>query len=1035
MSTFVFILFFVSGACGLIYEVVWSRMMMLIFGRSVLAVGTVLAAYMLGLSLGSYFLGRYADRSRNPLRLYALYEVGVGLAALGASLVLSRITPVYVWVHTTFGDHPISFAAVRFFIAFAILILPTVLMGATLPILSRVIVKRASRIGQELGTLYAINTIGAVGGSLAAGFYLIGHIGLHGAIEVAVVGNLAVGMMAWLVSHRPGLTGWAAQSSSACSPETSSAADCKPAGIPAGRSYLLVLGAFMLSGLASFAYEIFWTRSLVFLLGNTTYAFTLMLTAFLLGIALGGYGIRFLADAVKDPLRLFAVIEVLIGIFSAVALPFLFFVVRSDVVHSFIVRYSGNMGLLAVSNFVIALSVMLLPATLIGATLPLIGRILVSDLRNTGTTVGKIYSVNTLGNVLGALLPGLLIMPLMGIQKGIILMAALNVCVGIALVLSRRKHVFALASVTLGIFLIAAFAIVRMQVSFQFPSEYQKPRDEVLLYREGGLVTTKVWVSAATSHKVISVDGINIGGTSDSDYKQQILAHLPKLLLRSYSSELSIGLGSGILIGESARHAALKKVVCLEISRGVAEGARHFREENYDILNDPRVNLIVDDAVDYLQTTGEQFDIISADEKTAGKYATNSFSYSKEYYALLRQRLAPGGLVIQWIPTDLPPSQYALAIRTFLDEFPHTQLWYFPPVGMFTMTNTFLVGSNDEIVIDPAWMRHAMETDTESFRGIRKYGLANAETVLAHFIGSEDALRRAVPPGPVNTFEEPYYEFYSPSDYAVPTDERTIKNHELLVSIRGTDFERFAWKKDGTADAGRLKLAFDAESLFLTGHGAQLRGAPNDEVMRIYDQAMALAPWDRGLRNEVLSYLNSASRRCYVRGDYAEATAFLRRGTEIYPESSEVHHDYGLMLGKMNQPGPAFKELQHALMLNPRLVPTRRILASLYASRGQVEEAMRQWKEAMALDPNDVPTLVGYGTFLTNMQQLSEAIECIRKAYQLDSEDSDVIDSYARVEYLSGNLQEAQRIVRKGGNYYKGNPYFEQLRAAILGGS
>ncbi|HSQ78178.1 MAG TPA: fused MFS/spermidine synthase, partial [Nitrospirota bacterium] len=713
--------------------------------------------------------------------------------------------------------------------------------------------------------------------------------------------------------------------------------------------------------------------SLAFLLGNTTYAFTLMLTAFLLGIALGGYGIRFLSDIVKNPLRLFGAIEILIGMLSAVALPLLFFIVKSDVIHSFIVRYSGQIELLAISNFLIALSLMLLPATLIGATLPLMGRIALSDLRSTGTTVGKIYAVNTLGNVVGALLPGLLIMPFIGIQKGILLMAALNVGLGFVLILSRWKHAMAAVSATSVIFLLFALALVRVPISFQFPSEYQRPRDEVLFYREGGLVTTKVWVSADTGYKEISVDGINIGGTSDSDYKQQILAHLPKLLLKTYESELSIGLGSGILVGESGRHAALKRIVSVEISHGVIDGARYFKQENYDVLNDPRAVIIEDDVADFLNTTTERFNIISADEKTAGKYATNSFSYSKEYYALLKQRLAPSGLVIQWMPTDLPPSQYALAVRTFLDAFPHVQLWYFPPIGRFTMTNTFLVGSNDPVEIDPAWMRRTMETDPGSFQGIRKYGLTTAEAVLAHYVGNEETLRRALPPGPVNTFEEPHYEFYSPRDYAVPPNDRALMNHELLMSVRGPDFDRFVLKGTIGTEAGRLKAAYRAEGLFLEGHGFQLRGFPDQEIMHRYYQAINTAPWNRHLHNEIVSYLNREYLRRYSNGFYAEAQAALRQAAEMFPESSEVHHDYAWMLWKMNQADLAIKELQVTLAMNPRLVPARRMLASIYASRGQVEKSSEQWKEALALDPNDVPTLVGYGVFLAWQRSGAEA--------------------------------------------------------------
>ena len=1003
MNKVVYILFFVSGACGLIYEVIWSRMMTLIFGRSILAVGIVLAAFMLGLALGSFVFGKYADRHRNPLRLYAMYEIGAGVSALIASFLLIRISPLDAWVHSTWGEYPIVLTLVRFLIAFALLIVPTVLMGATLPILSRVIVKRLSHIGRELGLLYAINTIGAVAGSLASGFYLIGRFGQQGAVYTAVAGNLAVGAAAWFASRRAGAAG-------AALPMSAAAPAAPP--LPAiRRMHRLVLWTFALSGLTSFAYEIFWTRSLVFLLGNTTYAFTLMLTAFLLGIAFGGYAIRFFADVERNPLRLFAVIEVMIGVSSAVALPLLFYIVRSPITHVFLVRFSSELELLALSNFVVSLSLMLLPATLIGTTLPLMGRILFSDLKSTAMTVGRIYAVNTLGNVLGALLPGLLIMPLMGIQKGILLMAALNVALGIVLALARWKHVAAAATAITACFMLFAFALVQTPISFEFPSEHQKAEDEVLYYREGGLVTTKVWISASTEHKVISVDGINIGGTSDSDYKQQILAHLPKLLLRSYSSELTIGLGSGILMGESARHVALKKIVCVEISKGVVEGSRFFEKENFNVLSDPRSRIVVDDVIDFLENSSDRFDIISADEKTAGKYASNSFSYSKEYYTLLRRHIAPGGLVIQWMPTDLPHAQYTLAIRTFLDEFPHAMLWYFPPVAGFAMTNTFLVGSNDPLAIDPAYMRRALETDPASFQGIRKYGLASAEAVLAHWIGEKDTLQRIIPTGPVNTFDRPYYEFYSPADYAVPPNQRTVQNHEMLMLARKEGAQALLQKGAAATESSRLRTAIQAEGVFLEGHGAQLRGQPVEKVLPYYDSALGMAPWNANLHNEIHTYLVTMFLKYYYAGNMTEATDFIRRASIIYPENASVHVDYGRMLWKMKQPNEAIKEILYSIALDPGLVPARRYLASIYASLGKINEAMDQWKTALALDPGSVPTLAGYGIFLAETRPGPEAIDLARRAYQRDPEDADIIDTYVRVLYGGG---ETDRIAGRG---------------------
>jgi spermidine synthase len=591
------------------------------------------------------------------------------------------------------------------------------------------------------------------------------------------------------------------------------------------------------------------------------------------------------------------------------------------------------------------------------------------------------------------LLPGLLILPLMGIQRGILLMAVLNVCLGIVILLSRWKQARAAAAATAVVFVVCAFFLERMPLGFQFPSEFQTAKDAVLFYKEGGLVTTKVWATADTGYKVISVDGIGIGGTSDSDFKQQILAHLPKLLLKSYRSELSVGLGSGILAGESARHAALKRIVCVELARGVVEGARYFREENFDILNDPRTAIVTDDIADFLQTSAERFDIISADEKTTGKFASNAMSYSKEYYALLRQHLAPGGLVIQWMPTDLPPTQYTLAMRTFLDSFPHVMLWYFPPVGRFTMSNTFLVGSDDRIDIDPAWMRQALERDPASFQGIRKYGLTTSDSVLAHFIATEETLRPAFPAGPVNTLEKPYYEFYSPRDYAVPAAERTLANHGLLMSFRERDIAGAATRGPATG-AIRQNEAFRAEGIFFDGYARQLQGEDAPAVLRQYGQAIGMAPGNMNLRNEVVSYLNSEVRAHYYQGDTAGAAAYLRQAAELCPENAEVHYDYAMMLLYVNEADLGIGELQRALALNPGFVPALRNLGGVYAALGQMDKAADLWQKALAINPDDVETLVLYGGYLVEQRGSSEGKQYLRKAYRLAPKNPHILDQY-----------------------------------------
>ncbi|RLB67709.1 MAG: hypothetical protein DRH08_02945 [Deltaproteobacteria bacterium] len=974
-------------------------MMALTFGRSVMAVGIVLAAFMAGLALGSYLLGKLSDKSRNPLRLYAVYELGIGVTALISSFLLMRIAPFYVWLHSTLGDSPFTLATTRFLIAFMILLVPTILMGATLPILARVVIRRLELVGHELGKLYAINTLGAVAGTIAAGFFLISRFGLHGAIFIAVTGNIVVGLLAWAVSMRQGLIvekGAEQRSEETFSENTPDEKISRPVAI-------LLLFIFAMSGLASFSYELFWTRSLVFILGNTTYAFTLMLTAFLSGIALGGYGIRFIADSVKSRLQLFAIIEIFIGLLSAASLPLLFYILESESIQSFISRMSSQFGLLVLSESMVALLLMLLPATLIGATLPLMGRIFVRDLRHTGTTVGKVYAVNTLGNVAGALLPGLFILPLMGIQKGILLMAGLNICLGAMVMVCRWGKNMTLATAPVGIFLLFSIVLIDMPIAFQFPSSAQTSEDAVLFYEEGGLVTTKVWSAVNSGKKIISVDGVNIGGTNDVDYKQQILAHLPKLLLKSYQSELSIGLGSGILVGESARHSQLEKIVCAEISPSVVRGAQHFSKENYDVLNNDRVKIIIDDISHFLQTTAEKYNIISADGKTDEKYSSNAFSYSKEYYELLGQHLAQGGLVIQWVPTALPSSQYNLVLRTFLDSFLHVTHWYFPPVGRFYMSNTFLIGSNEPIDIDPDWMSRALASDPDSFHGIRKYGLKNAEDILSHFVAGEETLRQAVPAGPINSAERPYYEFYSPGDYAGSLTDRALVNHKLFTSIRGRDFERFILKGTFGQSRERLNETFLAEGVFLQGHELQMRQGPYTSILERFNKAINMAPWSEVLNNQIVAYLNEQFRTYFSKADYTNALAFLRLAIETNPLSAEAHEDYGMMLHMTDQPEAAIKELQRALKLNPHLVFAHRSIGKIYALRGENDKAREHWNEALSTEPNDVGTLVAMGVHLARNGSVKEGKEHLQRAYNLAQENPEVINAYASVMSTAGD--------------------------------
>ncbi len=908
----VLLLFFLSGACGLAYEVVWTRMMTHVFGSTALAVGTVLAAFMSGLALGGWLLGRLADRSRDPLRLYARLEIGVGVAALGAHFFLDRITPAYLFVYEILGRSEAALGVSRFVLAFVFVLAPTLLMGATLPVLARYVVTRLSNVGAELSTLYTVNVAGAVSGVLLTGFHLIGAYGIHVTVLLAAAGNIGIGVVAWIAAGR------IAEPSAAAEPRE----DEPDRALVGRRTYRLLLAGLAISGVTSFAYEIYWTRSLVFLLGNSTYAVTTMLTAFLAGLALGGYLVRFLVDRVADRVALFGWIQVLLGVTAAVALPLLFAVAEPERIRIHVVEAARGSDL-ATLRFGVALLLMLVPAMLIGTTFPLLGRIGVADLERTGSTVGRIYAVNTAGNVVGALLPGLVLLNWFGIQRGILGMALLNAGVGFTALFARLRARPRLHWVVTLAALGTALLYAQAPLEFRFPSEAQTPRHRVLYYREGPSATTMVLLDPEWRERTMSVDGIDIGGTSFTEYKQLLLAHLPKILADDVSRELSIGLGSGILAGESARHDGVEHITCVEIEPSVVEGAAYFERENHGVLKDARVQVVVDDVANYLRTTRDRYQVISADEKTAQEYASNGFSYSLEYYELLRARLAPGGMVVQWVPTTLPPGAYRMILRTFTRAFPEAQLWYFQPAHQDGAENTLLVGSNEPVTLDLEDMRRRMEADPDAFASLARYGLTTAESVLTHFVAEGSAFRTAVALSPVNTLAHPRYEFYSPEDYAVPRMRRHHQNHEFLLRMRRSAPGLLAVAAEG---ASRMADAFAAEEEFLAGFRIALTGGQASDAFRHFEAAVARAPWNENLRARVFLAYWEVGQAQVEHGDLGTALSLLDHALSLHGESAVAHAKFAQALRSAGRHEQAAREAQRALELDPELLPARRLL-------------------------------------------------------------------------------------------------------------
>jgi spermidine synthase len=1019
-------LFLLSGASGLIYQVVWFRLLATVFGATVPAATTVLTAFMSGLALGSWLLGGSGDRVDSPLRLYAGYELGIAVVAAAALVAMERMRPVAVLLSGVLGDGGAGLVAARFVVAFLVLLLPTTLMGATLPVLSRALVHDRQTAGVQLSALYAANTWGAAAGVLVAGFLLIRLLGLRGTVYVAVVTNLTVAVLAWLMARPGGRTRRAARRRYADSPGPAAAerVDGAEPGADRCRSATL-LATFAAAGATTLAYEVLWSRALHSLLGNSTYAFAGTLVVFLAGIALGGWLVRFAIDRIA-PVRLYAALQAGIAGAALLSVPVLTGAVDLRGLQAFFTAGSVSWAAELALRFGVTAAVLLVPTTLMGATFPLVARLYLSHATRVGTEVGRVYAAGTAGNIAGALLAGFLLVPLAGITRSLALVALLNAAVALSIVLfagrPRRAVRLALSGGYLGLGAAAAAALAA-PVSFQFPADTQAAGDVVLFYREGITATTKVYEKPLTARKHMSVDGIYIGGAGGAEKKEQALAHLPKLLLPRFRTELAVGLGSGVVPGESGRHASVEHIDIVEIAASVATGATWFERENHAILADPRVRLMVTDGLHYLATGTARYDIIASDAKSRPKSRGNGLFYSRDYYLLARDRLTPEGMFIQWVPLHLPRRVYESVLHTFSTSFPHASLWVLPD------RDTFLVGSLRPLAPDWALVsarlaeHSAPDSGAHPYAGLRKHGVTTAAALAAMYVAERGALLAATRHAPVNTLDRPHVEFYAFADYTRSINEMIADNYELLLMLRDT-----------AAIPAHAEASHRALSLYLRAlrgaYGQDQDAAAIDELLA---ESLRLAPDSELLRKLALSYYATRVTARLRAGDTASARRYLAAARELDGGGAEAYRLAALLALHGGDQAGAVSELRRAVRLAPGDVALHTSLFRLLWQSGAVDEAVHHLEAVLEVAPDSVFANRNLGLYLARRRGAAgAALPYLERAYAHTPRDAELIGALAWARYETGDRAAAREVVRSGGRYYRARPELAAERARIL---
>lgn len=713
----------------------WLRLLALVFGVTVYAASTVLAGFMAGLGVGSFAAGRLATRITRPLAAFGIAEALVGITAFVSPIVLDALTRLWVTIHPSLPDSLPVITVIRFVVAFLVLIVPTSLMGATLPLVIKSAVAREERIGGRIGLLYAINTTGAIVGALFAGFYLISEVGVELSFRLAALSNIVIGVIALVAAYA--MPAQPARPAPAATPGAEAAG-----GVTAGQRQI-VLWTFFVSGVMSLALEIIWFRMLVVFLRPTAYAFTIMLACVLAGIALGSALAAPILRMRGRWLPVLAVIQALIGVAAVLSFNAL---TRSQAAIDVATPWFAALGLNTYLAPLVASSlVAMLPTTLLlGMAFPIGLSLWAGDDTSDETSrrVGAFYSLNVFGAILGSVLAGFFLLPAIGTRNSLILVSALATSSSMALAWSQRRarptFAYAVAGLAPVMFGIGAFyAVDPFDVAFA-----RFHRNEKLLWREEGVQTTVAVHDRAGDPpmRVMYLDGNHQANNSiPTAFVHHRIGALPVMLHPAPTTALVVGLGGGATPGAVARYNVDVDVV--ELSAAVVAGSDFFKDINFDLLTRPNAHLHVDDGRNFMMMGRKKYDVITADI-ILPRHAGAGALYSKEYYELVRKSLADGGLVMQWNGGD-SMTEYKLLMRTFASVFPYVSLWG---------DGSLMLGSMKPFTLSQS----AYEARRSRFE-LFNWDLPTLKRI---YVAGEDDVRAFIGDGPILTDDKPVIEYF-----------------------------------------------------------------------------------------------------------------------------------------------------------------------------------------------------------------------------------------------------------------------------------
>lgn len=769
-----FLLFFLSGATGLVYQVLWLRRLVLVFGSTLHATSAILAVFMGGLALGAWAGGRWMDRrpTASALVVYGVLEIGVGCVALLVPWLLDGLAPLLSTLAGA-GASSATLNAAKVCGIAVVLLPPTILMGATLPVLARRAAGGSPQVGGRVGALYAVNTFGAVAGTFVAAFIALPAIGNHATATITAAANLTLGVVAFVLARRDPRT-----------PPPVPIANAVPGSEVRPWNRRMAIAVFAASGLAAMALEVTWTRGLALVFGSSVYAFASMLVAFLVGLAAGGAIVSAWLSSRRAP----DAVGLLAGLLATAGAGALgsAFVLNAlpEIMGRLLLDGLTRPEAVFTAQFAIALALMLPTTIALGGVFPAVLQAYAGGARTVSGPVGRAYAANTAGAIAGALGAGFIFVPKLGIPATLGWIAALQLGLAAATAASipsfSRGRRTALA-VALGVSALAfpgirpSWDVLLMNagVYFNLPDakagiswdEYAaglKESTRVIFAAEGVSSSVLVADHLPSGSRYIAING-KVDASTKADLETQVVVgHLPLLLHPRPERVLIVGLGSGISTSAVAAH-PVTSISVLEVEKEMIPAARFFGSANNDVLDDPRVSVTIRDARDALRLDEQRYDVIVSQPSNPWMTVASNL-FTREFFAEARTRLEPGGVFCQWVQMYcLRPDDLRSVLAAFRESFPNVLVF-----GTLGGVDLVLIGTDEPVRFDRAALARRM-AELRVRMSLARVGIREPVDLLALLRVGDREIDGLLKGAPMNTDDNGRVEFSAPKSLYLET--------------------------------------------------------------------------------------------------------------------------------------------------------------------------------------------------------------------------------------------------------------------------